>query len=73
MRKGKIQDQRKRYKKMKKEVARAPDEYLLIDGNWSHYPYAYCSRKHAYLTKGLCSTHHCEERNCNRYERVVIM
>ena len=69
---GNVKAQRKRRKEMKKNVPRAPDEYLLIDGNWSHYPYGYCRRKGAYLTQGLVNTHRCDKRKCEMLERVVI-
>lgn len=71
-RNGNVKAQKNRYKKMIKQVPRAPDEYELIDGNYSHYPYGYCTRYGAYLTMGLSNTHRCEQRQCNRFERVVI-
>lgn len=70
--KGNKKAQRKRRKKRMRIQTRAPDEYLLIDGNWSYYPYAYCTRKGAYLTLGLAELHKCEKRNCERFERVMI-
>lgn len=69
---GNVKEQRKRRKRMKKAVARSPDEFLLIDGNWSHYPYAYCKRKDGYLTLGLVQLHHCDTRQCEQYERVIL-
>lgn len=69
---GNVKEQRKRRRKNVKAVPRSPDLWELIDGNWSHYPYGYCSRKCAYLTKGLCDTHRCQQRNCNRFERLVV-
>lgn len=68
---GNVKAQRRRYKKYHKGMIRSPDEVELIDGNWSYYPYAFCTRKGAYLTKGLAATHRCQERKCNRFERVV--
>lgn len=70
--KGNRKEQRKRYKKMIKSTPRAPDEYLLIDGNWSHYACYYCRRKQGYLTKGLVNTHKCKQRKCNMLESVLI-
>lgn len=70
--KGNKKEQRKRRKKMYREMARSPDEFLLIDGNWSHFPYAYCKRKDAYLTLGLADTHRCKQRQCEQFERVII-
>ena len=69
---GNVKAQRKRRKKMIRQVARLPDEYLLIDGNWSHYPVAYCKRKDAYITQGLINTHRCDKRKCEQLEKVVF-
>lgn len=67
---GNVKAQRKRRKKMQKQVQRAPNDYLLIDGNYSFYPYAFCKRKGAYLTMGLANTHKCVERECEQFERI---
>lgn len=39
-------------------------QYQLVDGNYSHYPAAYCKRMKGYLTVGLVETHRCTERKC---------
>ena len=36
----------------------------LIDGNLSHYPYAYCKHYGGYVTKNLVLVHSCEEKGC---------
>ncbi|MCQ2608949.1 MAG: hypothetical protein MJ197_09735 [Bacteroidales bacterium] len=56
---------------MKKEVTRQKMQYELIDGNMSYYPYAYCKRKGAFLTKGLANTHRCECRKCEQFEKWI--
>ena len=71
MTQGNVKAQRKRRKAMMKSVARAPNDYILIDGNYSFYPYGYCKRKNAYLTMGLANTHHCQKRNCEQFERII--
>ena len=40
------------------------DLYQMIDGNMTHFPYAYCKRKHGYLTKNMARLHRCIERKC---------
>ena len=69
---GNVKAQRKRRKQMKKNTPRSPDEFLLIDGNWSHYPVGYCCRKQGYLTAGLINTHRCNKRKCEQFESVIL-
>ena len=43
------------------------DLYLLIDGNYSHYPYCYCKYHKGFLTKNLACRHKCEAKNCIQF------
>lgn len=61
--------QRKRKRERQKHLPKKqPEMALLIDGNLSYYPIAYCSRYGAYLTEGLADTHRCVQRKCKRYK-----
>jgi len=67
--KGNRKAQRKRRKeRLKQHVPRKPEPHLLIDGNYSHYPVAYCHFHKAFMTLGLVETHRCKKRKCRRYE-----
>lgn len=42
--------------------------YDMIDGNKTHYPYAYCKYHKGWMTKSLVVIHKCEERKCVQFE-----
>lgn len=65
-------DSQKRRRRNNKNVARAPTDLMLIDGNYSFYYVAYCKRKNGYLTKGLINTHKCDVRKCEQLERYEV-
>ena len=70
--KGNVKAQRKRRKKRLKELPERWDkEVLLIDGNSSFYPVAYCFHHEAFLTQGLVDTHRCDRRKCPKFRRVT--
>lgn len=69
--KGNRKAQRKRKNERRKNLPpRAAKKVMLIDGNFSYYPVAYCHKIKAYLTQGLVDTHNCSK--CFRYESVVM-
>lgn len=41
----------------------------MIDGNWTHYPVAYCHRYKGVLTRNMMNTHKCNERNCHKLDK----
>ncbi len=68
--KGNRKAQRKRrYERRKNLPPRQPEKVELIDGNFSHYPVAYCNYHGAYMTQGLVDAHRCIYRKCKRLER----
>lgn len=67
----KAQRQR-RYERQRQRPKRQKDKYILIDGNYSFYPAAYCRYYQAWLTVGLLETHRCAERQCGRLEKGEI-
>ena len=70
--KGNVKAQRKRRKqRLKRLPPRWNNEVLLIDGNFSFYPVAYCLYHKAFMTHGLVDTHRCEQRNCPRLRKVT--
>lgn len=70
---GNIKAQRKRKRERRKHLPKKQAEkVLLIDGNLSYYPIAYCSRYGAFLTEGLADTHRCLQRKCKRYDGDVM-
>lgn len=69
--KGNIKAQRKRRKeRLKNRPPKAEELFLLIDGNYSFYPVAFCKYHGAYMTQGLCDIHRCEKRKCPRFRKV---
>lgn len=61
--------QRKRKRERQKHLPKKQlEKVLLIDGNLSYYPIAYCSRYGAFLTEDLADTHRCVQRHCKRYD-----
>lgn len=48
-------------------VPKQYDLYETIDGNFTHYPTAFCNHYKAYLTLGIANTHRCTKRKCNKY------
>ena len=66
--KGNVQAQRKRKKERKKHLPmKQPEKVMLIDGNLSYYPVAFCTAHGGYLTQGLADTHRCIKRQCSGY------
>lgn len=66
---GNIKAQRKRQKERRKHLPqKQKQKVMLIDGNLSYYPTAYCRTHGGYLTEGLINTHRCEKRKCVGYE-----
>lgn len=67
---GNVKAQRKRRNRRIRSnlPPRQPVAVQLIDGNFTHYPTAYCRTHQAYLTKGLEDTHRCVQRQCVGYE-----
>lgn len=57
---------------MKHLPQRQPLKYQLIDGNFTHYPVAYCEFHQLWLTEGLMNTHRCEPRKCRRLQKEVF-
>lgn len=63
--KGNKRAQRQRRRERRHlQPAYRQDEYMLIDGNITHYPVAYCKRKRGYLTVGLLQVHNCAGIEC---------
>ena len=67
--KGDRKEQQKRRRFRRKNLTKKlKEKVLLIDGNYSYYPVAYCNIHGGYLTQGLAETHRCEKRKCNGYK-----
>lgn len=64
-RKAQVQRHRERRKHRPPKVE---NMVILIDGNPSYYPVAFCKTHGAYLTEGLVNTHRCEQRHCKGFE-----
>nr|DAE54313.1 MAG TPA: hypothetical protein [Caudoviricetes sp.] len=62
----------RRYERRKLRPKRQEEKHVLIDGNYSFYPAAYCKHYQAWLTVGLLETHRCAERQCGRLEKEVM-
>lgn len=67
--KGNKKAQNKRKRERRKHLPpKQQEKVVLIDGNLSYYPIAYCAIHGAYLTEGLVDTHRCVKRKCNGYK-----
>lgn len=66
--KGDIRSQRKRRKKRKLECTVSckyhAEFFETIDGNFTNYPYAYCTYHDGWLTPNLTMTHNCVDKDC---------
>ena len=70
--KGNRKRQRKRRNARKKNLPpKQEKKVLVIDGNLSYYPVAYCYYHDAYVTQGQLDTHRCKQRHCKRLEMIV--
>lgn len=68
--KGNKKAQNKRRRERRKNLPpKQSEKFELIDGNFSHYPAAYCWYHGSYLTQGLMDAHRCTKRKCRRLER----
>lgn len=64
--KGDRKAQQQRRRKYNKNIPSLPKKYMLIDGNYSNKPVAYCCRYHGYLTNNQMHLHKCVNRKCNK-------
>lgn len=64
--KGDRRSQQQRRRKNNKGIPIQKEEYLLIDGNYSNRPIAYCCHYKAYLTNNQIMCHDCKNRNCSQ-------
>jgi hypothetical protein len=62
----------RRYERRKLRPVRQKEKHILIDGNFSFHPVAYCEHYHAFLTVGLMEVHRCAERHCGRLDQGDI-
>ena len=61
---GNRRAQRKRRRRNFDRSLYREEEYQMIDGNMTHYPYAYCKRKRGWLTINMAKLHRCVDRKC---------
>ena len=64
---GNIRAQRKRRRNNIDASLYIEDEVRMIDGNYTHYSYAWCQYHQGWLTKGMAMTHGCERKVCARF------
>lgn len=62
----------RRYERRKLRPKRQKEKHILIDGNYSFFPAAYCKHYQAWPTVGLMQVHRCAERQCGRLEKGEI-
>jgi hypothetical protein len=68
---NRIAQRKRRKERLKNRPPKQEEKVLLIDGNYSFYPDAFCKYHGAYLTQGLIDTHRCLHRQCPRFRKVV--
>lgn len=59
--------QKRRREREKNRPAYQPIKVELIDGNFSHFPRAFCKSHNAFLTDGLINTHKCLQKACKGF------
>lgn len=66
--KGNISAQnRRRLNRNKHRPTKQDDTYLLIDGNYTHYPVGFCKLRKRYISQGILACHKCKTRKCMHY------
>lgn len=68
--KGDRKAQQYRRRKYNRDVPRQPEEYRLIDNNYSTQPYAYCCHYKGYMTKNQTKRHGCKARKCEQLKTL---
>ena len=63
---GNTHTQRKRYRRNFDPSLAKEDSFECIDGNYTHYPYAWCKRYDGFLTKNMAVRHQCDARLTGR-------
>ena len=64
---GNKKAQRRNHRRNNKGVPKQPEEYRLIDGNWSNQPFVYCTYHKGYMTRNQTIRHHCLNKKCPHY------
>jgi len=57
--KGNVKAQRRNRKINNRGIRRLRDEFLMIDGNFTHFPVAFCSHYDGYITNNMLLRHNC--------------
>lgn len=68
--KGDRRAQQRRRRQNNKNTPILEDEYMLIDGNYSNRPIAYCCYHKGFMTNNQVILHNCTEKRCNQYKSV---
>jgi len=68
--KGDRSAQKRRRRRNNKHVEYQDNLYMMIDGNFTHFPVAYCSHYHGYVTQNMLMRHECDNRNCPRLKML---
>lgn len=66
--KGDRKSQQRRRRRNNREVPHQMYDFILIDGNISDQPYAYCCHYNGYLTRNQTICHRCVSRECPQYK-----
>lgn len=65
--KGNVVEQRRRHIINNIGVKYQPEQYIMIDNNYTHYPYAFCARYQGFLTRNMSLVHNCEGSHCDKF------
>lgn len=68
--KGDRSAQKRRRRNNNKHVEYQDNLYMMIDGNFTHFPVAYCSHYKGYVTQNMLMRHECDTRNCPRLKML---
>ena len=61
---GNTHKHQRRYRKYFDEDLYRDEEFLLIDGNYTHYPYKHCKVHQGFLSRLQVELHNCEKIEC---------
>lgn len=69
---GNTELHQRRFRRLNKHIKRRDVSYEMIDGNFTYYPYAYCTNYQGFLTIMMETTHSCEGKNCPHYHKQNV-
>lgn len=64
-------EQQHRRRKNNRTSPKREELFLMIDGNYTHQPAAYCTYHKGFLTGNMEQRHGCMKKNCTHFHKDV--